>query len=163
MDELLSLYHFCYYSLQLWYLIIIISKRCSYYVFQLVADRTVLVISFTFSWWMYRGFSCWRHQMETFSAWLALCEGNSPVTGEFPSQKPVTQSFDVFSDLRPNRRLSKQSRRRWFETPSRQIYCHCNVLKMNQRIDLSMAWRYGASSRLATIFIKILAPWRWTV
>ena len=32
--------------------------------------------------------------METFSALLALCEGNSPVTGEFPSQRPVTRSFD---------------------------------------------------------------------
>ena len=32
----------------------------------------------------------WHHQMET------LCEGNSPVTGEFPSQRPVTQGFDVF-------------------------------------------------------------------
>ena len=42
----------------------------------------------------------WRHQMETFSALLALCVGNSPVTGEFPSQRPVTQSFDVFFDLR---------------------------------------------------------------
>ena len=38
----------------------------------------------------------WRHQMETFSALLALCAGNSPVTGEFPSQRPVTRSFDVF-------------------------------------------------------------------
>ena len=28
----------------------------------------------------------WRHQMETISALLALCEGNSPATGEFPSQ-----------------------------------------------------------------------------
>ena len=37
----------------------------------------------------------WRHQMETFSALLALCVGNSPVTGEFPSQRPVTRSFDV--------------------------------------------------------------------
>ena len=37
----------------------------------------------------------WRHQMETFSALLALCEGNSPVTGEFSSQRPVTRSFDV--------------------------------------------------------------------
>ena len=37
----------------------------------------------------------WRHQMETFSALLALCVGNSPVTGEFPAQKPVTRSFDV--------------------------------------------------------------------
>ena len=39
--------------------------------------------------------SWWRHQMETFSALLALCAGNSPVTGEFPSQRPVTRSFDA--------------------------------------------------------------------
>ena len=38
--------------------------------------------------------------MEVFSALLALCAGNSPVTGEFPSQRPVTRSFDVFFDLR---------------------------------------------------------------
>ena len=37
----------------------------------------------------------WRHEMETFSALLALCAGNSPVTGEFPAQRPVTRSFDV--------------------------------------------------------------------
>ena len=37
-----------------------------------------------------------RHQMETFSALLAICAGNSPVTSEFPAQRPVTQSFDVF-------------------------------------------------------------------
>ena len=47
--------------------------------------------------------------METFSALLALCSGNLPVTGEFPAQKPVTQRFDVFFDLRLNKRLSKQS------------------------------------------------------
>ena len=46
--------------------------------------------------------------METFSALLAICAGNSPVTGDFPAQKPVTRSFDVF-DLRLNKRLSKQS------------------------------------------------------
>ena len=51
----------------------------------------------------------WRHQMETFSALLALCAGNSPVTGEFPTWRPVTQSFDVSFDLRLNKRLSKQS------------------------------------------------------
>ena len=38
----------------------------------------------------------WRHQMETFSSSLALCAGNSPATGEFPTQRPVTRSFDVF-------------------------------------------------------------------
>ena len=48
----------------------------------------------------------WRHQMETFSMLLAICAGNSPVTGEFPAQRPVTQSFDVFFDLCLNKRLS---------------------------------------------------------
>ena len=41
--------------------------------------------------------SWWRHQIETFSALLTLCAGNSRVIGEFPSQRPVTRSFDVFS------------------------------------------------------------------
>ena len=49
----------------------------------------------------------------------ALCEGNTPVTGWFPSQKLVTRSFDVCFDLRLNKRLSRQLRRWWFETPSR--------------------------------------------
>ena len=67
----------------------------------------------------------WRHQMETFSALLSLCAGNSPVTGEFPSQRPVTRSFDVFY-LRLNKRLSKHSRRLWFETPLWSLRRHCN-------------------------------------
>ena len=54
--------------------------------------------------------------------------GNSPVTGEFPLHRPVTRSFDVFFDLRLNKRLSKQSRRRWVETPSRSLWRHCNVV-----------------------------------
>ena len=37
----------------------------------------------------------WRHQMETLSALLDLCAGNSPVNGEFPLQRPITRSFDV--------------------------------------------------------------------
>ena len=50
--------------------------------------------------------------------------GNSPVAGEFPSQTPVTWSFYVFFGLRLNKRLRKQSRRWWFETPS--LWRHCN-------------------------------------
>ena len=46
--------------------------------------------------------------METFSALLAICAGNSPIAGEFP-KRPVTGSFDVFFDLRSNKRLNKQS------------------------------------------------------
>ena len=54
--------------------------------------------------------------------------GNSPVTGEFQSHRPVTRSFDVFFDLRLNKRLSKQTRRLWFETPSLSLWRHCNVV-----------------------------------
>ena len=49
------------------------------------------------------------------------------VTGGFPSQRPVTQSVDVSFDLCLNKRMSKQSRRRWFDTPSRSLWRHCNV------------------------------------
>ena len=70
--------------------------------------------------------TCWRHQMEAYSALLAFCAGNSPVTGEFPAQRPVTRSFDIFFDLHLNQQLSKPLRRRWFETPSRSLWRHCN-------------------------------------
>ena len=44
------------------------------------------------------------------SSLLAVCAQNSPVTGEFPAQRPVTRNFDIFSDLFLNKRLSKQPR-----------------------------------------------------
>ena len=68
----------------------------------------------------------WRIQMETFSAFLALCAGNSPVTGEFPAQRPVARSFDVSFDLRLNKRLSKQSWGWWSKTSSSSLWRHCN-------------------------------------
>ena len=46
--------------------------------------------------------------MEALSAQLAICAGNSPVTAEFPLQRPVTRSIDVFFDLHPNKQLNKQ-------------------------------------------------------
>ena len=70
----------------------------------------------------------WRHQMESFSTLLALCVGNSMVTGEFPTQRPVTRSFDVYSDLCLNKRLCEQSRDCWFDSPSRSLWRHSNDL-----------------------------------
>ena len=64
------------------------------------------------------------------SALLAICAGNSPVTGEFTAQRPVTRSFDVFFDLHLHKRLSKQSWGWWFETPSRPLWRHCNVIRL---------------------------------
>ena len=72
--------------------------------------------------------SWWRHQMETFTALPAICAGNLPVTGEVPSQSPVMRSFDVFFDLRLNKRLSKQWWGWWFEMPSRSLWRQCNVI-----------------------------------
>ena len=67
----------------------------------------------------------WRHQMETFSALLALCAGNSPVTGEFPSQRAVKWSCDVFLDLRLNNRL----REKGFHMDLSLKECHiCNAI-----------------------------------
>ena len=76
----------------------------------ITSGRTNMIINTRIRWMsVLLSFSWWRHQMEAFSALLALCAGNSPVTGEFPSQRPVTRSFDAFFDLRLNKRLSKQS------------------------------------------------------
>ena len=72
-------------------------------------------------------FSWWHHQMETFSALMALCEGNSPVTSEFPSQRPVMRSLGVFFDLRLNKRFSEQSWGWWFEMPCHLLWRHYNV------------------------------------
>ena len=67
-------------------------------------------------------------KLEPFSALLALCAGNSPVTDEFPTQRPMTRSFDVFFDRCLNKRFSKQSWGWWFEMPSRPLWHHCNGL-----------------------------------
>ena len=80
----------------------------------------------------------WRHQMETFPALLALCVGNSPVTGEFPRQRPVKRSFvGVFFDLRPNKQLSKESWGWWSDTPSRPLWRHCNAKDIEIRPNLT--------------------------
>ena len=78
----------------------------------------------------------WRHQTETFSALLAICVGNSPVTGDFPSKRPVTRSFDVFFDLCPindwvNNREAGDLRR------SR---AHYDVIVMNNNITVDRSY-----------------------
>ena len=101
----------------------------------LLEDKIIVSRSAKYSWWYVRNWtvtrmrillSWWRHQLETFSALLAICAGNWPVHGEFPVQMPVTQSCDVLFDLRLNKRLSKQSWGWWFETLSRPLWRHRN-------------------------------------
>ena len=46
----------------------------------------------------------WKH----FPRYWPFVRGEFTGPGEFPAQWPVTRSFDVFFDLRLNKRLSKQ-------------------------------------------------------
>ena len=76
---------------------------------------------------------CWGNM--TMSSNGNIFRVTGPLCGEFTShrwipltQRPATQSLDVFFDLPLNKRLSKQPRRRWFETPSRSLSRHCNEL-----------------------------------
>ena len=93
---------------------------------------------------IYNNYWLWHVQPNNPHAWLSSLQfvtlltwkhfprywplrRNSPVPGEFPAQRPVTRSFDVFFDLGLNKRLRKQSWGWWFETPSRPLRRHCNA------------------------------------
>ena len=93
----------------------------------------------------------WRHQMETFSALLAICAGNSPVSGEFPAQRPVTRSFDVFLDVRIIKRLSKHSWGWWFETLSHPLWCYRNEYVPQICLIMMMSWNGNISSVPGTL------------
>ena len=70
-----------------------------------------------------------------------LCgEFTGPV--EFPTQRPVTRSFDVFFVLSLNKRLSKQLWGWWFETLSSSLWRHCNV-----------EWKLAAISDRELVFL----------
>ena len=97
----------------------------------------------------------WRHQMETFSALLAICAGNSPVPGEFPTQRPVTRSFDVFFDLPLNKRLSKQSWGWWLETLSRPLWRHRNA-KLIMAILAKVGRGYTSNLEITSIHTRLL-------
>ena len=88
---------------------------------------------------------------------------NSPVAGEFPSQRPVTWSFDVFFDLQLNKRLSKQSRRRWLDAIALIISSlHWNVhkhpngivlkLRNNRSIDIACLMHDMITKSYQTLF-----------
>ena len=75
---------------------------------------------------------------EMFSALLALCAGKSLVTGEFPAQRPVTRSFDVFFDLRLHKQLNKQPWGWWFETLWRSLWRHWNANDPRETVICSL-------------------------
>ena len=92
---------------------------------------------------------------KTLSALLAICAGNSLTTGEFPALRPVTRSFNVFIDLRLNKRLSKQSWGWWFETPSRPFCCKYHFIKNRHLCYFNsnqFLWQLSASHQWPDVF-----------
>ena len=74
----------------------------------------------------------------------------------FPSQKPMTRSFDVFFDLSLNKFLRMQSRRRWFETPSRSLWRHCNDAPQHLVRFRRPYWRISCRYSVVTWTLVIL-------
>ena len=94
--------------------------------------------------------------METFSALLAIWAGNSPVPSEFPAQRPVMQSFDVFFDLCLNRRLCKQSWGWWLEMPSHSLLCQCNEICSCYALHVFIVW-YKKWSPCTSVFDQFIS------
>ena len=108
-------FHHCYHSVYgmatmsnvcKWYALFFNKEfwTCRLYVTKHTKQYAITILQLAF----YGTMTSWNGK---FSVLLALCEGNPPVTGGFPSQSPVTRNVDVFCDLRRNKRR-KQSRRR---------------------------------------------------
>ena len=102
----------CKTSLYLCCKLFILARMDAYVGFLRNENMMEAIVSLAGAWWC--------HQMETFPALLAICAGNSPVSGGFPAQMPVTLSFDICFDLRLNKR---------FGTPSCPLRRHCNGLR----------------------------------
>ena len=79
--------------------------------------------------------------------------GDPPVTDRFPSQRSMTRSFD----LRLNKCLSKQPRRRWFETPSRSLWRHCNVIIVSGNSSTSNKWQTITREKGHFVYQRIYA------
>ena len=73
--------------------------------------------------------SCTRHPIS-----INIIHRCSYISGEFPSQRPVTRSCDIFFDLRLNKRLSIHSWGWWFETQSGSLWRHCGDFRVNADI-----------------------------
>ena len=90
--------------------------------------------------------SWWCYKMETFAVLLALCAGNSLVIGD--------AVLWCFFYLRLNKRLSKQSRRQWFETPSRSLWRRCNFIDTKALTEMKLTYHHCGSMQFTCNFMR---------
>ena len=95
-----------------------------------------------------------------------LC-GEFTGPGEFPAQRPVTRSFDVFFALRLNKWLSKQPRGWWIETPSWSLWRHRNDIKIPVTLAIMIVmfpwkstfyWYFFVSSKMLIKYLSLYYP-----
>ena len=108
---------------------LIFSLICAWISNGSVNDRDTGDTETSCSLWRFRRFMMTSSNGNIFRVTGPLC-GEFTGPGEFPTQRPVTRSFDVFFDLRLNKPLSKQSWGWWFETLLRSLWRHRNVFGM---------------------------------
>ena len=114
-------------------------------------------------------FVCWIYlRRSTYTYMMTWSNGNifrvtGPLCGEFtglgefPTQRPVTRSFDVFFDLRLNKQLCKQPWGWWFETPSWSLWRHCNEIFLF--VISASGWRQWSiiiHSEYNAIFVTVI-------
>ena len=96
-----------------------------------------------------------------------LC-GEFTGPGEFPAQRPMTRSFDVFFHLCLNKRFSKQPQGWWFETPPWSLWLQCNeksscdiIVIVNSALFCWLSDAYmapGLCLNIKTIYTKYRIP-----
>ena len=129
-----------YFSFTFWQIFTPLSVRCwpavmcVKLIYFTLLDRRYIVVTLQRLQFETDGFVClWIiHMMTSSNGNIVrvtghLC-GEFTGPGEFPAQRQVARSFDIFFDLRPNKRLSKQPWGWWFETPSWSLWRHCNEM-----------------------------------
>ena len=89
-----------------------------------------------------------------------LCAVPTTVTGEFPSQKPVTRIFDVFFDLRPNKRSGKESWGWWFGTPLCSLWRYCNVNRSADWYGSGLFPKWSSIYDMGAQFSIAVTQWR---
>ena len=113
-----------------------------------------------------KGFDCsmmtsWNGNI--FRVTGPLC-GEFTGPGKFPTQRPVTRTFDVFFDLRLNKRLSKQPWEWWFETPSWSLWRQCNGHHLLERFSVKCETKHGhlhTRNYFQNVHYKMVHMMRW--
>ena len=148
------LVHLCQHTLKYWYISVVNICKWSLN----INIKSIGLHSFELQWGIFQviqghllplthavpsstcGFPGWCHDKEMLSTLLTLCGRNPPVTGGFPSQRPVMWRFSVFFVVILNKLCNKLLSCWWFE----KTWCSCVCTIMPNEINIPVVkyWLY---------------------